>query len=485
MPSQKDVISIYGARVHNLKNINLEIPRNKLVVFTGKSGSGKSSLAFNTIHAEGQRRYLETFNAYARQFLGNMERPNVDKITGLSPVVAIEQKTTSKNPRSTVGTITEIYDYLRLLYARLGTAYSYKSGKKMVRFTDEQIIDIIIKELNGKSINILAPIVKSRKGHYAELFRTLGSKGYLKVRVDGEIIEIRPSLKLDRYKTHDIEVVVDRLLVSKSNTKRLLSSLRLSMNDGDGVMMIMESGCKEPRYFSRQLMCSETGIAYKNPEPNSFSFNSPKGACPLCNGLGKYKIVDQERIVPNKNLSINQGALAPIANRKSDWFISQIDLIAKKYNFSLNTPFIEIPDIGVKAIMHGVKDIVKVDLKSAGISKDYKIDFQGIISFIDMQSRDSSTKSIQKWAAKYMSELDCKGCGGSRLNIESSHFKLLNKTISEVSSMDMSSLLVWINSLESSLNNKELSIGKQIIKEISKRLHFLIHIRKKIIAVFD
>jgi len=282
MPSQKDVISIYGARVHNLKNINLEIPRNKLVVFTGKSGSGKSSLAFNTIHAEGQRRYLETFNAYARQFLGNMERPNVDKITGLSPVVAIEQKTTSKNPRSTVGTITEIYDYLRLLYARLGTAYSYKSGKKMVRFTDEQIIDIIIKELNGKSINILAPIVKSRKGHYAELFRTLGSKGYLKVRVDGEIIEIRPSLKLDRYKTHDIEVVVDRLLVSKSNTKRLLSSLRLSMNDGDGVMMIMESGCKEPRYFSRQLMCSETGIAYKNPEPNSFSFNSPKGACPLC-----------------------------------------------------------------------------------------------------------------------------------------------------------------------------------------------------------
>jgi len=476
MQSQKEVISIYGARVHNLKNINLDIPRNKLVVFTGKSGSGKSSLAFDTIHAEGQRRYLETFNAYARQFLGNMERPEVDKITGLSPVVAIEQKTTSKNPRSTVGTITEIYDYLRLLYARVGTAYSYNSGKKMVRFTDDQIVDLIIKELQGKAINILAPIVKSRKGHYAELFHSFSSKGYLKVRVDGEIIEIRPSLKLDRYKNHDIEVVVDRLIVSESNRNRLLSSLRLSMKDGDGVMMVMESGSQCPRYFSRLLMCSETGIAYKNPEPNSFSFNSPKGACPSCNGLGKYKIVDQERIVPNKDLSIHNGAIAPISNRKSDWIISQIKLIGKKYNFSLNTPFVEIPPIGVEAIMHGIQDVVKVDLKSAGISKEYKLDFYGIINFINEQSRTSPVKSIQKWAAKYMSELDCKSCVGSRLNIESSHFKILDKTISEVSNMDINSLFVWVNSLESSLNKKELKVGRQIIKEISKRLHFIIDV---------
>jgi excinuclease ABC subunit A len=330
MLSQQNAIKIYGARVHNLKNINLEIPRNKLVVFTGKSGSGKSSLAFDTIHAEGQRRYLETFNAYARQFLGNMERPEVDKITGLSPVVAIEQKTTSKNPRSTVGTITEIYDYLRLLYARVGIAYSHKSGKKMVRFTDDQILKLLLKDFKGKAINILAPIVRSRKGHYGELFHSLAKKGYIKVRVDGEIIEIRPSLKLDRYKTHDIEVVIDRLKITESNSKRILSSLKLAMNDGDGVMMVIVKGKDNPRFFSRSLMCPDTGIAYKNPEPNSFSFNSPKGACKTCNGLGKYKIVDEEKIVPNHDLSINMGAIAPIANRKSDWIISQIEIIGKK-----------------------------------------------------------------------------------------------------------------------------------------------------------
>ena len=476
MENQKDFISIYGARVHNLKNINLKIPRNKLVVFTGKSGSGKSSLAFDTIHAEGQRRYLETFNAYARQFLGNMERPEVDKITGLSPVVAIEQKTTSKNPRSTVGTITEIYDYLRLLYARVGTAYSHKSGKKMVRFTDEQILDLIKIDFKDKPINILAPIVRSRKGHYAELFHQLAKKGYLKIRVDGEIIEIKPSLKLDRYKTHDIEVVIDRLKVTDANNKRLISSLKLAMEDGDGVMMVIEKSAKLPRYFSRALMCPETGIAYKNPEPNSFSFNSPKGACKSCNGLGKYKIVDVEKILPNKDLSINMGGIAPIANRKSDWILGQIELIGKKYDFTLNTPIGKIPKEGIEAILYGLTENLKVKLKSAGISKTYKLDFDGIVTFIEEQSKLAYVKSIEKWARKYMSEHDCKSCNGSRLNIESSHFKVADKSINEVSNLDISSFADWVLTIEKSLTKNELKIARQIVKELSKRLQFIVDV---------
>ena len=476
MANQKDVIAVYGARVHNLRNIDLEIPRNKLVVFTGKSGSGKSSLAFNTIHSEGQRRYLETFSGYARQFLGNMERPKVDRITGLSPVVAIEQKTTSKNPRSTVGTITEIYDYLRLLYARVGTAYSYNSGKKMVRFTDDQIMDLLFKDFEGKLIDVLAPVVRSRKGHYADLFYSLAKKGYIKVRVDGQIIEITPSLKLDRYKNHDIEVVIDRLKVTEKNRKRLLSSLKLSMHDGDGSMMVIESGSTSARYFSRSLMCLETGIAYKNPEPNSFSFNSPKGACKSCNGLGKHKIVNEEKIIPNPDLSINRGAIAPIANRKSDWIVSQLELIGKKYNFTLNTPFSEISDLGINAIMYGIQDSVKVNLKSAGISKIYKLDFDGIVNFIQDQFKHSHIKSIERWASKYMSELDCKDCGGSRLNIESSHFKIANKSIDQVSNMDIYHFLQWINSIENQLNKNELKIAKQIIQELQKRLKFIIDV---------
>ncbi len=476
MQNQQDVIAIYGARVHNLKNFDLKIPRNKLVVFTGKSGSGKSSLAFDTIHAEGQRRYLETFNAYARQFLGNMERPEVDKITGLSPVVAIEQKTTSRNPRSTVGTITEIYDYLRLLYARVGTAYSYNSGRRMVRFSNDQILELLFKDLKTKAIHILAPIVRSRKGHYGELFNRLAKNGYLKVRVDGEIMDITPSLRLDRYKTHDIEVVIDRLTVTNKNKKRLLGSLKLAMNHGEGVMMVMESGSNFCRYFSQSLMCLDTGIAYKNPEPNSFSFNSPKGACESCNGLGKYKIVDEHKIIPNKNLSINKGAIAPIVGRKADWIISQLDLIGKKYNFSLNTPFFKIPAIGVKAIMYGIQDTLKVNLKSAGISKTYKLSFDGVINFIKEQSKNSHARSIEKWAAKYMSDLDCKSCGGSRLNIESSHFKIADRSIQEVSNMDICSLFQWVNSIEHSLNKNELKVAKQIIKELSKRLQFIIDV---------
>jgi len=476
METQKDFISIYGARVHNLKNVNLKIPRNKLVVFTGKSGSGKSSLAFDTIHAEGQRRYLETFNAYARQFLGNMERPDVDKITGLSPVVAIEQKTTSKNPRSTVGTITEIYDYLRLLYARVGTAYSYKSGKKMVRFTDDQILDLIKLDFSDNPISILAPIVRSRKGHYAELFHQLAKKGYLKVRVDGEIIDITPTLKLDRYKTHDIEVVIDRLRVTETNKKRLVSSLKLAMEDGDGMMMVIQKSAKMPRYFSRALMCPETGIAYKNPEPNSFSFNSPKGACKACNGLGKYKIVDVEKILPNKELSINKGGIAPIANRKSDWILGQIELIGKKFDFTLNTPIDKIPKAGIDAILYGLTETLKVKLKTAGISKTYKLHFEGIVNFIEEQSKLAYVKSIEKWARKYMSEHDCKSCNGSRLNIESSHFKIAGKSINEVSNLDISSFATWVLTIEKSLSKNELKIAKQIVKELSKRLQFIIDV---------
>jgi excinuclease ABC subunit A len=476
MKNQKDLISIYGARVHNLKNVNLRIPRRKLVVFTGKSGSGKSSLAFDTIHAEGQRRYLETFNAYARQFLGNIERPEVDKITGLSPVVAIEQKTTSKNPRSTVGTITEIYDYLRLLYARVGTAYSYKSGKKMVRFTDEQILDLVQLDFKGKAINILAPIIRSRKGHYSELFHQLAKQGYLKVRVDGEIINISPTLRLDRYKTHDIEVVIDRLKVTDTNKKRLISSLKLAMEEGDGVMIVIEKSTTIPRYFSRALMCPETGIAYKNPEPNSFSFNSPKGACKSCNGLGKYNIVDVEKILPNKQLSINKGGIAPIANRKSDWILEQIELIGKKYDFNLNTPIDKISKDAINAILYGLTEDLKVKLKLAGISKTYKLNFEGIIPFIEEQSKLPYVKSIERWARKYMSEHDCRSCNGSRLNIESSHFKIAEKSIDQVSNLDISSFANWVITIEGSLTKNELKIAKQIIKELTKRLQFIIDV---------
>ena len=373
MGNKKDVISINGARVHNLKNIDLDIPRNKLVVFTGKSGSGKSSLAFDTIHAEGQRRYLETFNAYARQFLGNMERPDVDKITGLSPVVAIEQKTTSKNPRSTVGTITEIYDYLRLLYARIGIAYSYNTNKKMVSFTDSEILNLLFVDLKDQAITILAPLVRSRKGHYAELFHSLAKKGFLKVRIDGEIVDIRPSLKLDRYKTHDIEVVIDRLKVTAKNKKRLLDSLKLAMKNGDGIMMAIDVKTQDIRYFSKSLMCQETGIAYKKPEPNSFSFNSPKGACRSCNGLGKYKMVSVDKIITDENLSVSNGAIAPISNQKSDWILNQIELIGKKFNFTLSTPVKEISKSGLNAIMYGIDDTLKINLSNrAQLDKLYK-----------------------------------------------------------------------------------------------------------------
>ena len=476
MQSQEDFISIYGARVHNLKDINLKIPRNKLVVITGKSGSGKSSLAFDTIHAEGQRRYLETFNAYARQFIGNMKRPDVDKITGLSPVVAIEQKTTSKNPRSTVGTITEIYDYLRLLYSRIGVAYSYVTNEKMVSFTDNQILELLTKDFSENSISILSPIIKSRKGHYQELFFKLAKQGYLKVRVDGEIIEITPNLKLDRYKTHNIEVVIDRLKVNPKNKKRLLSSIKLALNLGDGVIMIVSPKKEKPRYFSRNLMCPSSGIAYKNPEPSSFSFNSPRGSCPGCNGLGIYKSVDIEKILPNKSLSISKGGIAPLDKKNSQWIYNQLEVIGKKYGFSLNTPIKDFSAEALDYVLFGIKDDIKVKLKTAGISKKYKIDFMGIVNFIKEQSSYSNVKSIERWANKYMSSKNCKECNGSRLNIQSSNFKIAEKTITDVVNMDIDNLKMWLISLKKNLNSKDSIISEQIIKELLTRVQFIIDV---------
>ena len=476
MQNQEDFISIYGARVHNLKEINLKIPRNKLVVITGKSGSGKSSLAFDTIHAEGQRRYLETFNAYARQFIGNMKRPDVDKITGLSPVVAIEQKTTSKNPRSTVGTITEIYDYLRLLYSRVGVAYSYVSNEKMISFTDDQILDLLLNDYSETSISILSPIIRSRKGHYQELFYKLSKQGYLKARVNGEIIDISPNLKLDRYKTHNIEVVIDRIKVSVKNKKRLMSSLKLALNLGDGVVMIVSSKLEKPRFFSRSLMCPTSGIAYKNPEPSSFSFNSPRGSCKDCNGLGVYKSVDLEKIMPNKNLSINKGGLSPLEKNDSQWILNQLEIIGKKHGFSLNTPLNEISEEAINYILYGINEDIKVKLKTAGISKKYKIDFMGIVNFIEEQASFSSVKSIERWANKYMSSKTCKSCNGSRLNIQSSNFKVDEKTITEVVNMDIDSLKIWLENLILRLNNKHKLIADQIVKELLTRVQFIIDV---------
>jgi len=468
-------LRVKGASVHNLKNISLEIPRNKLIVFTGKSGSGKSSLAFDTIYAEGQRRYLDTFNAYARQFIGTMNKPNVESITGLSPVVAIEQKTTSKNPRSTVGTITEIYDYLRLLYSRIGEAYSYITGKKMVRFSDQQILNLVKSELDGKRIIILSPIVRSRKGHYAELFYQLAKKQYLKVRINGKIQDITPSLKLDRYQTHDIEVVVDRLKVVKENDSRLSNSFKHAMDEGNGVMMIIEEASNSPRFFSRELMCLESGVAYDPPEPNSFSFNSPKGACNYCNGLGYFKKVDVRKIIPNDLISINKGAISPISVSKPKWILDQITLLGKKYDFNLNTPIKLISKEGISAILYGDSDSFVEKLKIAGISKTHKLSFEGIVNFIEKISKQDSI-SIQKWTSKYMTNYKCKDCNGSRLNKQSSNYRIVGKTISDLCEMDIKSLYGWLSSVEVKLNDKQRLISGQIFKEIIKRLEFILDV---------
>ena len=485
MSDTEQFIEVLGARVHNLKNIDVSIPREKLVVITGLSGSGKSSLAFDTIYAEGQRRYVETFSAYARQFLGGLERPDVDKIDGLSPVIAIEQKTTSKSPRSTVGTITEIYDFLRLLFARAADAYSYNTGEKMVSYSDDQIKDLINESFAGKRINVLAPIIRARKGHYAELFQQIAKQGFVKVRVNGDVKDITPGMKLDRYKTHDIEIVIDRIVVSPpapkggdndDNSKRLSESINTAMHHGENVLMILDQDTNEIRYFSRNLMCPTTGISYQNPEPNLFSFNSPKGACSNCNGLGTINEINPKKIVPNPNMSIKQGGLAPLGEYKSSWIFKQIETIGEKFEFKLTDPISKISPEAMEVIMNGGKDKFAVASKTLGITKEYKIDFEGIAHFIKNQFDENASTSIKRWAKEFMDEIPCPVCEGTRLKKESLYFKINEKNIAELSAMDISELTEWFLKLNKHLSEKQKRIATEVIKEINDRLSFLMNV---------
>ncbi|THD68121.1 excinuclease ABC subunit UvrA [Robertkochia marina] len=479
MTEFEENIEVKGARVHNLKNIDVTIPREKLVVITGLSGSGKSSLAFDTIYAEGQRRYIETFSAYARQFLGGLERPDVDKIDGLSPVIAIEQKTTSKSPRSTVGTITEIYDFLRLLFARAADAYSYNTGEKMVSYSDEQIKDLILNDFEGKRINVLAPVIKSRKGHYRELFEQISKQGFVKVRVDGEVRDLEKGMKLDRYKTHDIEIVIDRLKVdgqTDDGTKRLMESINTAMYHGDDVLMVMDHDTGDTRYFSRNLMCATTGISYPNPEPNTFSFNSPKGMCPECNGLGKIYKVNRHKVIPDDTVSIKNGGIAPLGNYKKSWIFKQLETIAQRFEFELTDPVKEIPEEAVKMILEGGNEKFSVSSKTLGVTRDYKIDFEGIENFIRNQFEESGSSSIKRWAKEFMDQVDCPSCHGARLRKESLYFKVGEKNIAELSHLDIADLKQFFDTLPEKLNEKQQAIAGEVLKEISARISFLLDV---------
>ena len=478
MKKTKSTIHIEGARVHNLKNISLNIPRNELVVITGLSGSGKSSLAFDTIYAEGQRRYMETFSAYVRQFLGNMERPDVDKIDGLSPVIAIEQKTTSKSPRSTVGTITELYDYIRLLFARVGTAYSYVSNQKMVSYTEEQIQKLILEDYQDQKVVLLAPIIKSRKGHYRELFDSLSKQGFSKVRVDGHVVDLTPGMKVDRYKTHDIELVIDRFTVKKDEEflKRLNDSLVTALHYGQDVMMVMDLEDQKARFFSRNLMCPSSGIAYPVPEPNTFSFNSPKGMCPSCKGLGVQHKVNLKKIIPDDTLSITQGGLAPLGTKKSSWTYRQIETIAKCYDFSLSDPINKIPKNGMEVILKGSQEKFEIPSTTLGITRSYKIDFDGLEHYIESSYAEAATASIKRWASGYMDSYKCSDCDGSRLRKEALFFKLNDFNIADLVQMDLHDLFVWIDELPSYLSENEKIIATEILKEIRVRLQFLLDV---------
>ena len=478
MSNFEENIEVKGARAHNLKNIDVTIPREKLVVITGLSGSGKSSLAFDTIYAEGQRRYIETFSAYARQFLGGLERPDVDKIDGLSPVIAIEQKTTSKSPRSTVGTITEIYDFLRLLYARGSDAYSYNTGEKMVSYSDEQIKELITSSYKGKRINILAPVVRSRKGHYRELFEQIAKQGFVKVRTDGEIKDLVKGMKLDRYKNHDIEIVIDRLKIDDGvdNDKRLTESINTAMYHGDDVLMIIDQDTQEARYFSRSLMCPTSGVSYPNPEPNNFSFNSPKGACDNCNGIGTLYQVNEKKIVPDDTLSIKTGALAPHGPEKKSWIFKQFETIAERYNFKLSDPYKSIPEEAKQIIMFGGNEKFSVESKTLGITRDYKIDFEGVANFIENQYKNAESTSLKRWAKDYMDKIECPVCQGARLKKESLYFKVNGKNIAELANQDISDLAIWFKQLPEFLSKKQVKIAEEIIKEINARLQFLLDV---------
>ena len=469
-------IEVFGARSHNLRNIDVEIPRNALVVITGLSGSGKSSLAFNTIYAEGQRRYMETFSAYARQFLGNMERPDVDKIEGLSPVIAIEQKTTSRNPRSTVGTVTELSDFLRLLYARTSTAYSYKTGEAMISYTDAQIVELISERFVGKRVAVLAPVVRARKGHYRELFEQIVRMGFIRARVDGEVVEVSSGYRLDRYKTHDIEIVVDRIRVAATAESRIAQSVETAMAHGKGTIAVLDLDSNELSYFSRQLMCPTTGIAYQEPEPNTFSFNSPKGACPRCDGLGTTKEVNLSKIVPDPDVSIRKGGITPIGEYKKNWMFNQLEIIALKHGFSLDDAVSKIPEAAMDIIMNGSNEVMTVEHKAIGVTKEYKLNFEGITNFIENQSRESKSRSIQRWADDYMDDVTCSSCGGARLRKESLHFKIGGKSIADISTQSLTDFGQWVDALESTYSAKEWIIAVEIVKELKSRSQFLLDV---------
>ncbi|CAL2076139.1 excinuclease ABC subunit UvrA [Tenacibaculum sp. 190524A02b] len=473
---EQEYIEVYGARAHNLKNIDIKIPREKLVVITGLSGSGKSSLAFDTIYAEGQRRYIETFSAYARQFLGGLERPDVDKIDGLSPVISIEQKTTNKSPRSTVGTITEIYDFLRLLFSRASEAYSYNTGEKMVSYSDEQIKDLILKDFNNKRIAVLAPLIKSRKGHYRELFEQISKQGFVRVRVDGEIREIEKGMKLDRYKTHDIEVVIDRLAVNENAEKRLEETIKTALYTGNNILMVIDVEEEKPRYFSRELMCPSTGIAYPNPEPNTFSFNSPKGACNTCNGLGTTNEINLKKVIPDDTISIKNGGIAPLGEQKNSWIFKQLQNIANRYNFKLSAPINTIPKDAMEIILHGGNEKFEIQSKVAGVTRNYEIDFEGIVAFIENQYKESDSTSIKRWAKGFMDEVSCSSCKGKRLKKEALHFKVLDRNISDLAQMDVVELANWFKNVEKKLSDKQLKIASEILKEIRTRIQFLLDV---------
>ena len=473
-----DEIRVYGARVHNLKNIDLAIPRNKLTVITGLSGSGKSSLAFDTIYAEGQRRYIETLSAYARQFLGSMERPDVDKITGLSPVISIEQKTTNKNPRSTVGTATEIYDFLRLLFARASIAYSYNTGEKMVRYTDEQIINLILENYNNKKTYLLAPVVKGRKGHYKELFEQIQRKGFLNVRIDGSVTEIRHGLKVDRYKNHNIEIVIDKLVIKEADLKRLKDSVSVAMHHGKGTIMILEKDHKDPRYFSRQLMCPTTGISYNEPAPHSFSFNSPHGACPECSGLGTINQVDINKIIPDRSLSIKHGAIGPLGKHKNSLIFWQIEAIGRKYNFTINTPVKDIPEEALKIILYGSEESFKLENTPLGNTSNYFLNFEGVVNYITnlQSSNGTDTNKDAKWTDQFINKVPCPVCNGHRLNNEALYFRVNDKNIAELAEMDVNDLAKWLDNVECYLDEKQKKIASEIFKELRTRVRFLLDV---------
>ncbi len=468
-------INVWGARVHNLKNIDVEIPRNSLTVVTGLSGSGKSSLAFDTIFAEGQRRYIETFSAYARNFLGGMERPDVDKITGLSPVISIEQKTTNKNPRSTVGTTTEVYDYLRLLFARAGKAYSYETGEPMVKYTEEKVIEMITNDYQGRKILILAPLVQGRKGHYRELFESMRKKGYLHIRVDGELQELTQGMKVDRYRNHDIEVVIDRMAV-KGADERLKKTVQIAMKQGEGLIMVMDYDTEKVRYFSRRLMCPTTGISYSEPAPNTFSFNSPQGACPRCKGLGYINEIDINKVIPNRKHTIYEGGIAPLGKYKNQMIFWQIDAILQEYDCTLKTRIEDIPDEAMNEILYGTLDPVRISKELVHTSSDYFVDFDGVVKYLRSVMENDDTAGGQKWADQFLAEKECPECHGLRLNREALSYKIWDKNISELATMDLNELRAWLDECEQHLDHQQQQIATEILKEIRTRLDFLLDV---------